>query len=496
MNVGKVLKETVEKFGDKPFIFFKDKTITFAEMEKRVNKFANALLRLGLQKGNHIGVILPNCPEYAIAYLSIYKIGATIIPIDFWLKEEEKLGIISHAKIKFLITEALTDSFLEKLKEKVSSLEKIISRQKVSTILSWEEIVEKESDKLTPGEIKDEDISTIYYTSGTTGVPKGIVWNYRHLDNAAMIMNYFCDVGEKDVDICPIPLSHAGGSVPLFTHLEYGGSIVLMEKFQPLEFLKNVQKYKVTWSNIVPSMFAAIVHLKDFEKYDLSSIRFFASFGAPGAPELLEKFHRQCPNGEVWSGYGLMETAPPNTVPPIGKAKRGSVGMAPPWIQVKIFDENSREVETGNVGEVVIKGWVVMNGYYKQPELTAQVIKNGWFHTGDLGKLDEDGYLYIVGRKKEVIIVGGLNVHAVEVENVISQHPRVLEVAVIGIPDKMRGEVVKAFIILKPGEKVDKQEILDFCRLHLTHFKVPKGIEFRDSFPRTSVGKIKKSVLK
>ena len=496
MNVGKVLKETVEKFGDKPFIFFKDEAITFAEMEKRVNRFANALLRLGVQKGDHIGVVLPNCPEYIIAYLSIYKIGATIVPIDFWLKEEEKLGIISHAEIKFLITEVLTESFSEKLKEKVSSLEKIISRQKVSTVLSWDDLIEKESDKLTPGEIKEEDISTIYYTSGTTGVPKGIVWNYRHLDAGSRVMKHFCRMSERDVDICPIPLSHGGGTVPLFVHLVYGGSIVLMEKFQPLEFLKNVQKYKVTWSNIVPSMFAAIVQLKDFEKYDLSSIRFFASFGAPGSPELLEKFHRRCPDGEVWSGYGLMETAPPNTLPPIGKAKRGSVGMAPPWIEIKIFDENEQKVEMGKVGEVVIKGWVVMNGYYKQPDLTAQVIKDGWFHTGDLGKLDKENYLYIVGRKKEVIIVGGLNVYAVEVEDILSQHPSVSEVAVIGIPDKMRGEVVKAFIILKPGEKVDKQEILDFCRLHLAHFKVPRMIDFRDTFPRTPVGKIKKSALK
>ena len=496
MNVGKVLNKTVEKFGDKPFIFFKDETITFSEIQKRVNRFANALLRLGVQKGDHVGVILPNCPEYAIAYLSIYKIGATIVPIDFWLKEEEKIGIISHAEIKFLITETLTESFLAKLKEKIPSLKKIISRQKVATVLSWEEAIEKESDELTPGEIKEEDISTIYYTSGTTGIPKGIVWNYRHLDGGSRVMKHFCLVNEKDVDICPIPLSHGGGTVPLFVTLIYGGSMVLMEKFQPLEFLKNVQKYKVTWSNIVPSMFAAIVQLKDFEKYDLSSIRFFASFGAPGSPELLEKFHRQCPNGEIWSGYGLMETAPPNTAPPIGKARRGSVGMAPPWIEIKIFDENDKEVETGAVGEVVIKGWVVMNGYYKQPELTAQVIKNGWFHTGDLGKLDGDGYLYIVGRKKEVIIVGGLNVYAVEVENIISQHPGVSEVAVIGVPDKMHGEVVKAFIIPKPGEKVNKQEILDFCRAHLAHFKVPRVIEFRDNFPRTPVGKIKKSVLK
>ena len=496
MNVGKVLKETVEKFGDEPFIFFKDEVITFREMEKRVNRFANALLRLGVQKGDHIGVMLPNCPEYAIAYLSIYKIGATIIPIDFWLKEEEKLGIISHAEIKFLIIEALSESFLEKVKEKIPSLGKIISRQKNSGSLSWDELIEKESDELAPREIKEEDISTIYYTSGTTGVPKGIVWNYHHLDNGPRVMKHFCNVGEKDVDICPIPLSHGGGTVPLFVHLVYGGSIVLMEKFQPLEFLKNVEKYKVTWSNIVPSMFAAIVQLKDFEKYDLSSIRFFASFGAPGSPELLEKFHRQCPNGEIWSGYGLMETAPPNTVPPIGKAKRGSVGMAPPWIEIKIFDENSREVETNKVGEVVIKGWVVMNGYYKNPKLTSEVIKDGWFHTGDLGKLDEDGYLYIVGRKKEVIIVGGLNVHSVEVEDIISQHSKVSEVAVIGVPDKMRGEVVNAFIIPNPGEKVDKQEILDFCRARLAHFKVPRVIEFRDSFPRTPVGKIKKSDLK
>ncbi len=496
MNVGKVLKETVEKFGDKPFIFFKDEAITFAEMEKRVNKFTNALLRLGVQKGDHIGVVLPNCPEYAVAYLAIYKIGLTIVPVDAWLKEEELLGVLSHAEIKFLIIETLTESLLEKLKEKVPSLEKVICRQETPNTLSWKEVAEKESDRLAPGEIKEEDISTIFYSSGTTGVPKGIVWNYRHLDAGSRAMKHFCDMSERDVDICPMPLSHAGGTVPLFVHLVYGGSMVLMEKFQPLEFLKNVQKYKVTWSNIVPSMFAAIVQLKDFEKYDLSSIRFFASFGAPGSPELLERFHRQCPQGEVWSGYGLMETAPPNTVPPIGKAKRGSVGMAAPWIELKIFDENEQEVKTGEVGEVVIKGWVVMNGYYKNPKLTAEVIKDGWFHTGDLGKLDEEGYLYIVGRKKEVIIVGGLNVYAVEVEDIISQHPKVSEVAVIGIPDRMHGEVVKAFIIPKPGEKLSIQEILDFCRPHLSRFKVPRTVEFRDSFPRTPVGKIKKSALK
>ena len=317
--------------------------------------------------------------------------------------------------------------------------------------------------------------------------------DYRSLGNAPETIK-FAGVELGGVSICALPLSHLGGFVYLQIALEFTMTIVLMERLIPLEFLKNIEKYKVTWFHLVPAMFNAILHLKEFEKYNLSTVKGVCIFGAPSHPNLIQRFGQYCPNATLWHGWGMSETAAPNTI--TDPAHIGSIGKPPPWFEVKIVDNNDKEVSLGKVGEIVCRGWPVMKGYYKEPRLTAQILRNGWLRTGDLGNIDKEGYLYIKGRIKDMIIVGGLNVYSPEVEHVIAENDKVKEVAVVGVPDKLRGEAIKAVVVLKEGAQADEKDIKAFCRSKLIHFKVPRIVEFRETLPKTRSGKVQKELLK
>jgi acyl-CoA synthetase (AMP-forming)/AMP-acid ligase II len=238
------------------------------------------------------------------------------------------------------------------------------------------------------------------------------------------------------------------------------------------------------------------LQLKEFESYDLSSIRWICIFGAPSSPDVLRRFYQYCPKAMLFNGWGLTETNAPTCVIPMGSKKVESVGVPAPWIEVKVFDDNDQEVPVGSIGEVVVRSWVVTDGYYKDPEATAQAIRNGWFHTGDLGKQDCEGYLYIVGRKKEMIKVAGEIVFEPEVEAAIHKHPSIAEVAVIGVLDSLRGELPKAFVVLKEGSNLTENDLRYFCREHLAHFKIPHYFEFMASLPKTHSGKIDKEKLR
>jgi long-chain acyl-CoA synthetase len=271
--------------------------------------------------------------------------------------------------------------------------------------------------------------------------------------------------------------------------------MVILERFSPLEFLKDIQRYKVTFFWLVPSMFYAILHLKEIEKFDLSSLTRVLVFGAPSAPEVLKRFHMVCPNSAFLNGWGMTETMGPTIVLPMDSDNLASIGKPLPWVEIKIIDDNDQELPLGSVGELVVKSWCVMVGYYKDAEATAQVMHNGWLHTGDLARIDQKSFVYIVGRKKEMIKVGGQLVYAPEVEASIHKHPKISEIAVIGVSDKLRGEVPKAIIVLKDGEAASDEEIRYFAKEHLAHFKVPHYFEFRDSLPKTRSGKIDKEKL-
>ncbi len=471
----------VKSFPQKPFIIFKDRIISYEESAKMVNKLGALLLKQGIGKNDKAAVYLPNSPEYIISYLAVFSAGAACVPLDLRLTNEELIGVLNHAEASVLITMPLEDPAETKLREQVPSLKNIIK--------SFTE----ESGQCPDIEIDEDSLAILYYTSGTTGAPKAVMADYRSLGNAPETIE-FAGVELGDVSICALPLSHLGGFVYLQIALEFTMTIVLMERLIPLEFLKNIEKYKVTWFHLVPAMFNAILHLKEFEKYNLSTVKGVCIFGAPSHPNLIQRFGKYCPNAALWHGWGMSETAAPNTI--TDPAHIGSIGKPPPWFEVKIVDNKDKELPAGKVGEIVCRGWPVMKGYYKEPQMTKEIMRSGWLHTGDLGSIDKEGYLYIKGRIKDMIIVGGLNVYSPEVEHVIAENDKVKEAAVVGVPDKLRGEAVKAVIVLKEGQEATGKDIKAFCRQKLIHYKVPQIVEFRESLPKTRSGKVQKELLK
>jgi len=497
MLVRQLLIEDAQKFGSKPAIVFRDNPISFEQLKTNVFKLASGLKELGVKKGTKVAIYLPNWPEYIYSYLAVFCLGAVGVPLDLMLKEEELVSCLSHCEADFLIAVSKEEVSLSKIKQNVGSLKNIILiSEPQDVMLSFNEIFRKGADNLLEAQIKETDPSLIMYTSGTTGRPKGILLNYRHLDGSPKAMEHFVDLTERDIKLSALPLSHIGGLIYIQNCICFGITLVLMERFIPLEFIRNIEKYKVTCFHIVPSMYLAILALKEMEKFDLTSLRWAVVFGAPSSPEALKRFHQYCPNAHLLNGWGLTETCPPNTVIPLGSNRLESVGKPAPWVEIKILDENNKGLPVGAIGEIAIRGWVVMDGYYKDEEATKEVIHQGWFHTGDLGRFDNDGFLYIMGRKKEMFKVGGQIVYAPEVEAAILKNEKVLEVAIIGIPDKLRGEAVKAFVSLKPNQSLSAEDLRYFCKEHLAHFKVPHEIEFRDNLPKNRTGKIDKELLK
>lgn len=497
MNVSELLETQTKIHSDKPAIIFKDQTITFRQLRDSSFKLANSLIQLGIKRSDRVAIYLPNWPEYIYSYLAIWCCGATAVPLDFMLTEEELVSCLAHSEAKLLIAKSRANISLANLKEECPALKEIIiCHEKIEPNLSFEELLDKGQTEPPEIKIQDKDYAIIFYTSGTTGKPKGVLVNYLQLGAPPKAMEYFVDLSAEDVVLCAVPFSHLGGLVYIQDNISFGFTVILMERFIPLEFLKNIQKHSITCFWIVPSMYYAFLQLKEFETLDLSSLHWVVSFGASSSPDALRRFHQYCPAAHLLNGWGLTETNAPTCVIPMGSKKIESVGRPAPWIEVKVFDDNDKELPRGQVGEIVVRSWVVTDGYYKDPQATAQAMRNGWFHTGDLGRFDKDGDLYIVGRKKEMIKVSGEIVFEPEIETAIHKHPDIIEAAVIGVPDSLRGEAPKAFVVLKEGSVLSKEDLRYFCRQHLAHFKIPRHFEFRISLPKTRAGKIDKEKLR
>ena len=507
MDVVATLEQKAKTYSHKPALIFTAQPITFSQLRDFSFRFADSLKNLGIKKGDKVAIYLPNWPEYIYSYLAIWSIGATAVPLDFMLTEEELASCILHSEATSLIAKSKPTVSLSALKQKCPTLKEIILCHESSTdLLSFEELLKQGKNIAPQVKIQDKDYAIIFYTSGTTGKPKGVLVNYLQLGAPPKAMEFFVDFNERDIIMCALPLSHLGGLVYLQNCISFGLTMVLMERFIPLEFLKNIQNYKVSCFWIVPSMYYAFLQLKEFENLDLSSLRWIVSFGAASSPDALRRFNKYCPQAYFFHGWGLTETNAPTTVIPMGSKKLESIGKPTPWIEVKIFsaeggsaagaDETETEVHPGEIGEIVVRGWVVTDGYYKDPQATAEAIRGGWFHTGDLGRFNSEGYLYIVGRIKEMIKVGGEIVFEPEIESTVHKHPDIAEVAAIGVPDKLRGEVPKAFVVLKEGSKLNEADLRYFCRQHLAHFKIPHYFEFITALPKNRVGKIDKEKLR
>ncbi len=499
MNVVNVLDSCVKEYAQRPAIIFGQEQISFAQLRDKVFSLSQSLLKLGVKPCDKVAIYLPNWPEYIFSYLAIWSIGACCVPLDFMLTEDEIVSCLVHSEAKILITKHKANISFTRLKANLPLLKNIITCQsKEEESLSFEGLLAFGSNRPPEVEIKEKDHAIIFYTSGTTGKPKGVLINFAQLDAPPKSMAFFVnsDLSAKDITLCALPFSHIGGLIYIQNTITFGLTMVLMERFMPLDFLKNVQKYKVNFFWIVPSMYYVLLQLKEFETFDLSSLRWIVTFGASNSPDALRRFHQFCPKASLLNGWGLTETNAPTVVLPMGSKNIESVGRPAPWIQVKVFSDNDQEKAIGQVGEVVVKSWVVCDGYFKDEKLTQETIRNGWFYTGDLGKFDEQGFLYIVGRKKEMIKVSGEIVFEPEVEASLQKHPDIAEAAVVGVVDKLRGEVPKAFLVAKAGKNISADDLRFFLRQHLAHFKIPHYFEFCTALPKNRTGKIDKDKLR
>lgn len=498
MNVGKVLEESVVKFGDKVALFFEDEKITFRELDRLVNNLSRGLIGEGVRKGDCVVSFLPDSIEFALNYYAVLKIGAINAPLDVRLKEEEIKLIFGDAKpVAVITTSEFQDVFLS-MRTEFPSIKSIIvvGGEVKEGCISFNEMKNRPSSRVIPVEVDDDDVALYLYTSGTTAKPKGVMVTFGNLDWFPRDTHTVWKTTEKDVWMLSLPGSHISGPILFNQTIVMGVATSILGTFNPRKWLETVEKNRVTIIHFVPPMANALIQLNEFGKYDLSSLRGVLLMGAYSTPGLVKEFGEKLGLRRCCQGYGLTETSPLLTLEePESNAPFGNIGKPIPGREVKIVDEDGDEVPVGEVGEIVTRGPHVMKGYHNDPEATQERIKDGWLHTGDLARRDEEGYIYIVGRKQDRINVGGLMVYVSEVEDVLHHHPKIKEVAVVAAPDPKRGEKVKTVIVLKEGTEATEDEIIDYCRERMANYKVPREVEFRESLPKTRTGKIARGEL-
>jgi len=384
------------------------------------------------------------------------------------------------------------------VKREIPSLRSIIvvGEEVKEDCISFNEMKNRISSRVIPVEVDDEDVALYLYTSGTTARPKGVMVTFGNLDWFPRDMHAVWKTNENDVHMLSLPASHISGPILFNQTIVMGVATSILGAFNPRKWLETIEKHRVTIIHFVPPMANALIQLNEFDKYDLSSLRALALMGAYSTPGLVKEIGEKLGLRRGCQGYGLTETSPLLTLESIDSdAPFGNIGKPLPGKEVKIVDEDGDEVPVGEVGEIVTRGSHVMKGYHNDPEATRERIKNGWLHTGDLARRDEEGYIYIVGRTQDRINVGGLMVYVSEVEDVLHEHPKIKEVAVVSAPDPKRGEKVRAVIALKEGTEASEKEIIDYCRERMADYKVPKEVEFRESLPKTRTGKIARGEL-
>ncbi len=497
MTLFDLLARTVATNPAAPALIYRDQTLSYGELLALVDRFAAGLSGLGIGKRARVALLLPNCPPFVITYLAVGRAGATVVPMNVLYRPDEARYILADAEVEVLVT-------AEPFRPLVQALRPHLPQLKHVVMVTEGETAEDEVNFSTlcahaPGKgvsLSEREIAVILYTSGTTGRPKGAMLSYRNLLANAVGCTGVLHVTDEDCFLSALPLFHAfAAMVFLVLPVMMGARIHLMERFLPTHTLQVLQESGATVFGGVPSMFGLMLQLSREVHPDLSALRLCVSGGAPLPPETWTEFESTY-DVKLVEGYGLTEAAPVVSVnPPDGVRKAGSIGLPLPNIQIKIVDTRGRGVGMGVIGELAIRGDNVMQGYLKRPADTKQVIRNGWLFTGDLVRVDEDGYLYIAGRKKELIIVGGLNVYPGEIERVLLEHPAVLEAAAFGVPDPARGEAVWAGVVLRPGETATGKQLQAHCREKLASYKVPRGIDIREALPKNALGKVVRHLL-
>jgi long-chain acyl-CoA synthetase len=487
-NLASFLTDTAERHGDRPALKLDEVTISYAQLDEASARAAALLKASGLSVGDRVGIMLPNVPYFAIAYYGVLRAGGVVVPMNVLLKGREVSFYLEDPGARLAFA---WQDFVEAAQKGAQE-----AGAEVIPIAPGEfeqRLAEHQPDRVVP-EVQGDDTAVILYTSGTTGKPKGAELTHDNLTrNAEVVAETLADLSAQDVLLGALPLFHSFGQTCGLNASVYAGSCMTMiPRFDPGKALEIIERDGVTVFEGVPTMYTALLHFDDRERHDTSGLRLCMSGGSAMPVEVMRGFEEAF-GCKVLEGYGLSETSPVASFNhPDRERKPGSIGTPIEGVEMKVVDDEGNDLEQGDVGEIVIRGHNVMKGYWKREDATREAIRDGWFHTGDMGRVDEDGYFSIVDRKKELIIRGGYNVYPREIEEVLYEHPAVEAAAVIGLPDEKMGEEVGAAVVLKKGQEVGEQELRDYVKAEVANYKYPRRIWFVDDLPKGPTGKILK----
>lgn len=514
MPLNEILHRAVRLFPHKEAVVCGDLRMDYETFSRRVWCLSNVLRAHGLKRGDRVAILHQNCHVFLESYFAATHLGLVLVPLNIRLSTPELAMILNDCQARIMIIQGLFSGMVGDISMNVPALEGMIWTQrdfKISGSRQWDyESLLKDQSDMPPqdGAMGDDDLAHLYYTSGTTGRPKGVMLTHKNVKTHALGTIAEIGLSDKDTWFHVAPLFHLADAWATFAITWVGGKHVIQPAFDALRVLDGIAEERITLTNLIPTMLNMMINHPDVGRFDYSSLRVLLSGGAPIAPEVVRKILEvfKC---DYIQTYGMTETSPYLTLSILKDHLRGlswedqlkfkaSTGREFIGVSLKVVDSDDNEVERDNehVGEIIVKGDTVTPGYWNLPGETAKAFKDGWFYTGDLAVLNEERYVTIVDRKKDIILTGGENVYSTEIENVLYQHPDILEAAVIGVPDPKWGEAVKACVVLKSGGKATEDEIISFCKRHLAHYKAPKGVDFMESLPRTGSGKVFKKALR
>ncbi|GGF15846.1 long-chain-fatty-acid--CoA ligase [Halobacillus andaensis] len=504
MNLSAQLMRTADRDPSKEAYIFQGESVSYLEFNASVTKFASKLHELGYGKGDHIALVSGNSPLFMIALYGSLRAGATVIPINPTYTVDEMSYILKNGDVKGVITmDVLMDKF-EHMDAHLSVQDYFVadtgaeSRESLlkAKMKSFTKTISEGDVNFKAPELEQEDVAVILYTSGTTGKPKGAMLTHKNLYSNAVDVAEYLQISSSDRVIATLPMFHVFClTVALNAPIMNGGTVLIVPKFSPPEVFEAAEKYKATVFAGVPTMYNYLLQTGKDQVHTFENMRICISGGSSLPVALLNDFEKHF-KVRVSEGYGLSEASPVTTFNPLDRPRKpGSIGTNIKNVENKVVDELGEEVPDGEVGELIVRGPNVMKGYYKLPEETAVTIRDGWLYTGDMARRDDEGYFYIVDRKKDMILVGGYNVYPREVEEVLYSHPDITEVAVVGAPDPQSGEAVISFVV-SSNPSLDEQELKEFCQGSLTKYKQPNRIHFMEELPKNTTGKILRKSLR